>query len=117
MVVVLAARVGGLVARDAVDVDAVDELELGEEVERAVDAGQADRAPVARAQPVVDLLRAEAAVLAREQREDLLAGAAGAVAGARELGARVLLPGVGHGRIVPQVRTVLAAAANENDLQ
>ena len=80
--VVLAARVGGLEARGAVDVDAVHELELGEHVERPVDAGQPDGAAV-RAQAVVDLLRAQAAVLAAEQREHLAAGAAGAVAGAR----------------------------------
>ena len=62
--------------------------------------------PSGRAQPVVDLLRAQAAVLALEQREHLLARAAGAVAGAGELAARVRAPAgvlvrVGrHGRIV-----------------
>jgi hypothetical protein len=40
----------------------------------------------------VDLLGAQAAVLALEQREDLLAGAARAMAGAREFPARMYAP-------------------------
>ena len=62
----------------------VHQPELGERVERAVDAGEADRA-AAVAQPVVELLGAEAAGLAPEQVEHLAAGAAGAVPGARQL--------------------------------
>ena len=43
VVVMVAARVGGLEAGGAVDVDAVHEPERGEHVERAVDAGEARR--------------------------------------------------------------------------
>ena len=93
--VVLAAGVGGLEAGDAVDVDAVHELELGEHVQGPVDAGQADGAAAA-AQPVVDLLRAQAAVLAGEEGEHLLARAAGPVPRARELAVRVLGPARRH---------------------
>jgi hypothetical protein len=52
-------------------------------------------------------------VLALEQREHLLAGAAGAVPGARELAARVRAPirPSGHGR------HRIAQSANENGLQ
>jgi hypothetical protein len=112
VVVVLAAGVGRLVAGDAVDVDAVDELELGEHVERAVHAGQPDRLAAVPAQAVVDLLGAEDAVLAGEQREHLLTRATGPVAGARELAMRVLGPGrTAHGR------DGSASNANENDFQ
>src|SRR4051794_5327448 len=95
VVVMVAARVGRLVARGAVHVDPVHELELREEVERAVHAGEADRA-LAAAQAVVDLLRTEAALLLREQGEHLGPGAAGPVAGARQLALSVILPGLGH---------------------
>src|SRR5215208_6764578 len=44
VVVVLAAGVGGLVTGGAVDVDAADQAESGEDVDRTVDAGQADAA-------------------------------------------------------------------------
>ena len=84
VVVVLAAGVGGLEAGGAADVDPVHEPELGERVERPVDAGEADGA-AAVAQAVVDLLRAQAAGLAAEQLEHLAAGAARAVPGAGEL--------------------------------
>ena len=93
VMVVLAAGVRGLVTRDPVDVDPVHELELREHVERAVDAGQADRLPAARPQAIVDLLGAQAAVLAAEEREDLLAGAAGPVTGPRELAMGMVGPG------------------------
>jgi hypothetical protein len=61
----------------------------------------------------VDLLRAQAAGLALEQREHLLARSAGAVAGAGELAAGVLAPGVvgmrgAHGTYL---------SASENGLQ
>jgi hypothetical protein len=58
----------------------------------------------------VDLLRAQAAVLPRQQQEDLLAGAAGSMPGARQLAVRVLVPG-GPGR------DGIAPDANENDFQ
>ena len=66
----------------------------GEDLERAVDGGQPGGAVAAGAQAVVDLLRAEAARLALEQREDLLARPAGAVAGPGELLPGVLAPAV-----------------------
>jgi hypothetical protein len=95
VVVVVAARVGRLVAGDAVDVDPVHQLELGQHVECAVDACQADR--LAAAELVVDLLGAEAAILLREQRQHLFARAAGAVPCAQELAMRVFRPRA-HGR-------------------
>src|SRR5262249_35148708 len=85
------------------DVDAVDELEARQQLEGAVDAGQADAA-AGLAQLVVDLLRRQQAALAVEQREHLLAGARLAVPGARELALGVLHPG--HDRMVA-LRTVL----------
>src|SRR5829696_5701926 len=97
VMVVVAAGVGGLEAGRPGDVDAVHEAELGEGVERAVDAGQTHRT-AAVAQAVVDLLRAEAAGLAPEQLEHLAAGAAGAVPGTRELLTGVVGPGGGHPR-------------------
>ena len=98
VVVVLAAGVGGLVTGGAVDVDAADEPEARQHVDRAVDAGEADGAFLF-AQPVVDRLGAEAALLAGEQRQDLLARAARAVPRARERLLRVCLPsGASHGR-------------------
>src|SRR5215213_441057 len=84
VVVVLAAGVGGLVTGGAVDVDAADEPEPGQHVDRAVHTREPD-GPLLVAQPVVDRLGAEAALLAREQAENLLAGAARAVARAGQL--------------------------------
>ena len=66
MVVVVPVIPGGLEAGDAVArFDALDEAELGEGVEGAVDARHADGAAGGR-DPVVDLLRRAAAVLAPE---------------------------------------------------
>src|SRR5215208_2399391 len=70
VVVVLAAGVGGLVTGGAVDVDAADEPEPGQHVDRAVHAREPD-GPLLVAQHVVDRLGAEAALLAGEQAEDL----------------------------------------------
>ena len=105
VMMVLAAGVGGLEAGGAGDVDAVHEPELGERVQRPVDARQADGAARV-AQAVVDLLGAQAAGLAPEQLEHLAAGAACAVPGARELLLGVLGPGL-H----------LEAHGNENRFQ
>ena len=91
VVVVLAAGVGGLEAGGAVDVDAADEPEAREHVDGAVDAREADAALLV-AQAVVDRLGAQAALLAGEQPQDLLARAARAVPRARELLLRVRLP-------------------------
>ena len=110
VVVVLAAGVGGLVAGGAVDVDAPHEPEPGQHVDRAVHAREPDRALFV-AQPVVDRLGAEAALLAGEQAEDLLARAARAVARAGELALGVGLPvGPGH-------RAQRSARENENQFQ
>jgi hypothetical protein len=108
VVVVIAARVGGLEAGGPVDVEPVDQPQPGEHLERAIHARQPGGAAVAGPEPVMDLLRAEAAGLALEQSEHLLAGAAGTVAGARELAARVRSPVGGHGE---------DPIANENGLQ
>ena len=56
-------------------VHALDEAELGERVERPVDACDADGAPVGR-DPVVDLLGRAAAVLVVEELDDRAARAA-----------------------------------------
>ena len=85
---VLAAGVGGLEAGGAVDVDAADEPEPRQHLDRAVDAREPDGALLV-AQAVVDRLGAEAALLAGEQCQDLLARAARAVSRARELALRV----------------------------
>ena len=95
VVVVLAARVGGLVARRAVHIDAVDQLQARENVQSAIDAREAD-GRAALAQTVVDVLGAQAAVLAGEQGEDLLARTAGPVPGAGQLSMGVIPPSRGH---------------------
>jgi hypothetical protein len=65
----------------------------------------------------VDLLRAEAAGLALEQREHLLARAARAVARARQLAARVRAPVRGLLRVGGHHDSVAADPGNENGLQ
>ena len=117
VMVMLAARVGRLEAGGPVDVEPVHERQRGEHLERAVDAREAGRAAVRAAEPVVDLLGAQAAGLALEQAEDLLASAAGAVPGAGELAARMLAPArvlVGLDR---HGASLARSAANENGLQ
>src|SRR3954468_11324944 len=110
VVVVLAAGVGGLVTGGAVDVDAADEPQPGQHVDRAIHAREPD-GPLLVAQLVVDRLGAEAALLAGEQAEDLLARAARAVARAGELALSVRLPvGPGH-------RPQPSAHENENQFQ
>ena len=105
VVMVLAAGVGGLVAGGAVDVDAADEPEPREHVDRAVHAREADAALLV-AQPVVDRLGAEAALLARQQPQHLLARTARAVPRAGQLALRVGLPvGLGHGRSLARMKT------------
>ena len=92
MVAAIACR---LEAGDAVaDVDPLDEPQLGERVERPVDARDAD-APPAGADAVVDLLRGEAAPLLVEEGDDRRAGAAAAQAGALRPVERVVGPGHG----------------------
>ena len=95
MVVVLSGGVGGLVTGDAVAyVDAADQIVSVQELEDAVDAGPADGAlasPSA-AQGVLDLERAERAVLAREQLDQPVAGSPAVVSRALEDRTGVLGP-------------------------
>jgi hypothetical protein len=94
MVVVLPARQDRLVARSALaDVDPLEEAGAVKDVDRAVDAREADRA-LAGAQTLRDLMRGQAAALPRQQLNNLAAGAAGAVALLLEGGAGGFLPGV-----------------------
>jgi hypothetical protein len=82
--VVVAVRLERLVPCDAVAcVDPLHQPKIGERVESPVDAGEPDRT-LRRAQPVEDLLGAEAAVLPRQEGDDGLAGAAASIAGAAE---------------------------------
>src|SRR4051812_18449003 len=102
--VMLAAGMRGLEAGGPVDVEAMDEPERRQHLERAVDAREARRPAVGGAEAIVDLLSAQAAALALEQHEDLLTGAAGAMAGPRKLSAGVL----------PPVRAVLVGMAGRH---
>ena len=68
MVVVLAAREQRLVARAVGELETLNELEARELVESPVHARQADLA-VLGTQGLEDLVRAQAAVLSREQRD------------------------------------------------
>src|SRR3954462_6913468 len=105
VVVVFPARARGLVAGRAVHVDAAYEAEPRQHVDRAVDARQPDAAPLI-AQAVVDGLGAQAALLAREQVQHLVAGAARTVARARELALRVRLPfAASHARSLARTKT------------
>ena len=93
VVVVLAARERGLEARhSAAEVDAVHEAELREPLEHAVDAGDADLAPV-RTQAVEELLCGHAAVLLLEVGDDRFARPARPGARAAQLLADVITPG------------------------
>ena len=70
VVMVIAARVRGLEAGDAVaEIDALHESERVHPVERAVDARDPDAAATS-SQAVMDLLRREAAVLLAEKLDD-----------------------------------------------
>ena len=92
MVVVVANR---LVARDPVaDVEALQEAALGERVQDAVDAREADRR-AGGPELVVDLLRAEAAGLLVEELDHREAGCPAPVSGFPELGDGAFRPGCG----------------------
>ncbi len=94
VMVVLAVRVGGLVAGDAAaDVDALHELRRREQVEDAVDARDSDATPRA-PELVEDLLGGEAAVLAGQELDDGRSRPTGSVSRPRELGGGVLGPGL-----------------------
>src|SRR5947207_15028048 len=92
MVMVLAVGRRRLVARDSVArIDTLDQPQIRKRLERPVDGRDADRA-ARLAQLVVDVLRAEAAVLAAEEDDDRRPRAAAAIAGGVERLARVLRP-------------------------
>ena len=91
VVMMVSARIGRLVAGDAVDIDAMDQPQLREDVERAVDRRQS-RSPLAIAELLVDVLGADAAALLGEQLHDGAAGTAAAVSGVREDLRRVFGP-------------------------
>ena len=83
------------VPRNAVaGVDALHEPQVGERLESPVDGGNPDRPPCL-PEVVVDVLRAQAAVLATEEVDDRRARAAAAVAGRFERIARFLRPAHG----------------------
>ena len=80
MVMMIAAGVGRLEARDSVsEVDSLDETQVGHAVERAVDARNPDPS-AARADAIVDLVRREAAVLLAEELDDDAASASASTA-------------------------------------
>src|SRR5262245_1917957 len=105
---VVAVGRGGLVARDAVaGVDALDEPEVGERLERAVDRRDPDRPPRL-AQLVVNALGAEAAVLPAEEIDDGRPRAAPPVAGPTQLSQCMVAPRhLPRGYLLPRVRIVL----------
>ena len=92
VVMMVAVRMGGLEAGNAVaDVDSLHQPELVQQVEDAVDGGDADRA-AAGADAVEDLLRREATGLRPEVVDDHASGAAAAVAGGTEPAQRMIRP-------------------------
>ena len=92
MVMVLSARDHRLVAgRPLAELDPLNQAQLVEKVDGAVDAGDADVA----ARPVKllrDLIRREAAALAAQQGDDRLTGATGPVSSVAERRSRRLFP-------------------------
>jgi hypothetical protein len=104
MVMVVAARVNGLVASDpGAEVDPLHEPKRDEEVERAVDTRNPD-ATITETQTVEDLLRGEAAILPGEKLDDRDARTAPAMARPPELADGVLGPprvcARGHPRMI-----------------
>jgi len=96
VVVMVAPGVGGLEASDTVaQVDALEEAELVEPVERPVDARDADP-HAAVPEPLVDLQRGEAAVLAVEVGDDLPPRSAASPTRLAELRERRLGPPFPH---------------------
>lgn len=111
VMVMVAARVGGLIASDAVaDVDALYEAPVGELVDGAVDACDPDSATV-RANAVEDLLGGEAAVLLAEMLHHGRAGAAFAQSCFVQARKRLLCPccvSCRHALMIPTLKDVLA---------
>src|SRR4051794_21831590 len=108
MVMVVAVDRGRLVAGDAVaGVHPLHQPQVRERLERAID-GRDSHAPARLAQPVVVLLRAQAAVLATEELDDGLPRPTAAVARANELGeCRVAPSHSTEGIVSPRVRIIL----------
>src|SRR5918994_6187159 len=98
VVMMLSAGNNGLVPGSALaDLDPLDQPHLVQQVERAVDAGEADlRAGVLQA--IRDLLSGEAAALVREQGDDCLPRAAGAVPALAQRRPRGICP-ISRGRV------------------
>jgi zinc transporter, ZIP family len=95
VVVMVAVRRRRLVTRDPVScVDALYEPQLRDFLDHPVDGRDPDRA-LRRAEPIEDLLRAQAALLATEQLDHGAARSAGAIAGLVEDSERVFCPGHG----------------------
>lgn len=95
VVMVMAVAARRLEPRDPVpDVDALDESQRREGLERAVDACDADGA-ARRADSVVDLLRGEAAALLVEELDDAASGASAAETRRAEAVERMVGP-AGH---------------------
>ncbi len=98
VVVVLTAGMDGLEAGDAgAEIDALDEPVARQLLERAVDGGDADP-PAVRPEPVEDLLRGEAAPLARRAARSPRCGCRSAGGPLRSSDSVVVLDPVGHGR-------------------
>lgn len=110
VMVVLAAWKRGLVTGGGADVEAVDEPHSREQIERPVDARDADQ-PAISAQAVEDLLRGQAAVLAGEKLDDRGSRPARAVTGQLELGERVIGPDLllwratGHAVMIARIKS------------
>ncbi len=108
VVMVLAARQQRLVACSVGELEALHELQADELVECAVDAGEPDPA-VLGAQRIEDLVRAQAAILAREERDHELPRSPRAATRAGKRFTRVGFPG-GHRAVLYRlliVRVVL----------
>jgi hypothetical protein len=96
VVVVHSVGVRRLEAGDAVaEIDALNEPELREALERPIDARDTDTR-AARAKAVVDLLRGNATGLATEEVDDRPPGAAGSPARLAQATERALCPGARH---------------------
>jgi hypothetical protein len=93
VVVMLTGGIGELVPRDAIaDVESVDEVVFLEQLQHSVDAGTTDPALATATKCVLDLKRAQSAVLAGEQLDQLVARRPFVMAGPMEHGARVGRP-------------------------
>jgi hypothetical protein len=108
VMVMLSAGLLGFVAGGGADVDAADQVQLPEQLERPVDARDPDRA-TAGSHVVENLLRGEATGLTVEYLEDGCPRTSAAVAGALELAPRMVEPAgslsSGHGWMIAAIDT------------